>query len=81
MLEDEGLVPMRVYASSAGALVTGLWTSGVSARRIRDELLLLRREWSRSSICAHFGRGMRACWRGERADTPVAYADNIPRSS
>ena len=44
MLEDEGLVPARVCGSSAGALVTGLWASGVPARRIREELLLLRRE-------------------------------------
>ncbi|HVU49070.1 MAG TPA: patatin-like phospholipase family protein [Polyangia bacterium] len=44
VLEDEGLVPSRVCGSSAGALVTGLWASGVPARGIRDELLRLRRE-------------------------------------
>jgi NTE family protein len=44
VLEDEGLLPARVCGSSAGALVTGLWASGLSARLICDELLLLRRE-------------------------------------
>jgi NTE family protein len=43
-LEDEGLVPARVCGSSAGALVAGLWASGVSARRLCEELVLLRRE-------------------------------------
>jgi len=43
-LEDEELVPARVCGSSAGALVAGLWASGVSARRLCEELLLLRRE-------------------------------------
>jgi NTE family protein len=44
VLEDEGLAPARACGSSAGALVTGLWAAGVGARRICDELLLLRRE-------------------------------------
>jgi NTE family protein len=44
VLEEEGLVPSRICGSSAGALVGGLWGAGVPARRIRDELLLLRRE-------------------------------------
>lgn len=44
VLEDEGLLPARVAGSSAGALVGGLWASGVPAARIRDELLRLRRE-------------------------------------
>jgi NTE family protein len=44
VLEDEGLLPARVCGSSAGALVGGLWAAGVSARRICDELLELRRE-------------------------------------
>ena len=43
VLEEEGLPPARVCGSSAGALVAGLWASGLAARRIRDELLLLRR--------------------------------------
>lgn len=43
-LEEEGLLPARVCGSSAGALVGGLWAGGVSARRICDELLALRRE-------------------------------------
>jgi NTE family protein len=44
VLEDEGLLPVRLSGSSAGALIAGLWASGVSASRIRDELLALRRE-------------------------------------
>jgi NTE family protein len=43
VLEEEGLLPARVLGSSAGALVGGLWAAGVPARRIRDELLALRR--------------------------------------
>jgi NTE family protein len=42
-LEEEGLLPARITGSSAGALVGGLWGAGLPARRIRDELLLLRR--------------------------------------
>lgn len=42
-LEDAGLLPARVSGASAGALVTGLWASGRSARSIADELLELRR--------------------------------------
>jgi NTE family protein len=44
VLEEEGLLPARVVGSSAGALTGGLWAAGVPARRIRDELLELRRE-------------------------------------
>ncbi len=44
VLEDEGLLPVRLSGSSAGALVAGLWASGVDAARIREELHLLRRE-------------------------------------
>lgn len=43
-LEEAGLVPARITGSSAGALVGGLWAAGVGTRRIRDELLALRRE-------------------------------------
>ncbi|MEY2667858.1 MAG: hypothetical protein RJA59_496 [Pseudomonadota bacterium] len=43
-LEEEGLLPARVLGSSAGALVGGLWAAGLPARRIRDELVRLRRE-------------------------------------
>jgi len=43
-LEDEGLSPVRLSGSSAGALIAGLWAAGVDAARIRDELLVLRRE-------------------------------------
>ena len=44
VLEDEGLLPARMCGSSAGALVGGLWASGVPARRLSHELLELRRE-------------------------------------
>jgi NTE family protein len=44
VLEEEGLFPTRVVGSSAGALAGGLWAAGVPARRIREELLALRRE-------------------------------------
>jgi NTE family protein len=43
-LEEAGLRPARITGSSAGALVGGLWGAGVPARRIREELLALRRE-------------------------------------
>jgi len=43
VLEDERLLPARACGSSAGALVTGLWASGVPATQIRAELLGLRR--------------------------------------
>jgi NTE family protein len=44
VLEDEGLLPERLAGSSAGALVAGLWASGVSATRLEGELTALRRE-------------------------------------
>jgi NTE family protein len=44
-LEEEGLAPSAVAGSSAGALVTGTWASGVSSTaELRDTLLALRRE-------------------------------------
>jgi NTE family protein len=43
-LEDAGLLPRRVCGSSAGALVTGAWASGLDAMALRTELLGLRRE-------------------------------------
>ena len=43
VLEQERLVPARLCGSSAGALVGGLFASGLSASRICDELLALRR--------------------------------------
>lgn len=43
VLEDEGLLPERVSGASAGALVGGLWASGVDAPRMRDELMRLER--------------------------------------
>jgi NTE family protein len=44
VLEDEGLLPSRLAGSSAGALVSGLWASGVDGPRLHDELHALRRE-------------------------------------
>lgn len=44
VLEDEDLLPSRLTGSSAGALVTGLWASGLSTDRLRGELFRLRRE-------------------------------------
>jgi NTE family protein len=44
VLEEEGLRPARITGSSAGALVGALWGAGVPAARIREELLVLRRE-------------------------------------
>lgn len=44
VLEDAGLLPVRISGASAGALVGGIWASGVQATTIRDELLRLRRE-------------------------------------
>lgn len=44
VLEDRGLLPSALAGSSAGALVTGLWASGMDAVHQRDELMRLRRE-------------------------------------
>ena len=44
VLEDEGLLPARLAGSSAGALVSGAWASGVSGARLSEELHGLRRE-------------------------------------
>jgi NTE family protein len=44
VLEEQGLRPARIAGSSAGALVGALWGAGIPARRIREELLALRRE-------------------------------------
>jgi NTE family protein len=44
VLEDEGLLPSRLSGSSAGALVSGLWASGLGSDAIARELLGLRRE-------------------------------------
>jgi NTE family protein len=43
VLEAEGLRPVHIVGSSAGALVGGLWGAGVPAAALRDELLALRR--------------------------------------
>jgi len=42
-LEEAGLAPARVSGSSAGALVGALWSAGLSARRIANALVRLRR--------------------------------------
>src|SRR4051812_30729734 len=42
-LEEHGLIPARVRGSSAGALVTGLWAAGLSARQVADDLLSVTR--------------------------------------
>jgi NTE family protein len=44
VLEEEGLLPARVSGSSAGALATSLWASGLPARDMCDRLLELRRQ-------------------------------------
>ena len=44
VLEEEGLLPARVCGSSAGALVAGLWATGMSSTTIRERLETLRRE-------------------------------------
>ncbi|HEX4338793.1 MAG TPA: patatin-like phospholipase family protein [Polyangiaceae bacterium] len=43
VLEEERLLPARVAGSSAGALVTGFWASGVTARELVRELLRIDR--------------------------------------
>lgn len=42
-LEENGIKPAKISGSSAGALVGGLWASGLDAHYIRDVLLKLRR--------------------------------------
>lgn len=44
VLEEEGLLPTRLSGSSAGALVAGLFASGLSTKALEEELLRLRRE-------------------------------------
>lgn len=44
VLEEERLLPARICGSSAGALVGGLLAAGLTAARMRAELLSLRRE-------------------------------------
>lgn len=43
VLEDEGLLPLRVSGSSAGALVTGTWAAGLDAPDLARELEQLER--------------------------------------
>ncbi len=42
-LEREGLLPVRVSGSSAGALVAGSWAGGLDAVRLAEELVRLER--------------------------------------
>lgn len=44
VLEEQGLVPSRLSGSSAGALVTGAWASGIDGASLAKELLSLERE-------------------------------------
>jgi len=43
VLEQRGLLPVRISGSSAGALVGSLWAAGVDAATIAGELMHLRR--------------------------------------
>jgi NTE family protein len=43
-LEEAGLLPAAVSGASAGALVGGLWASGLDAAALTEELCQLRRE-------------------------------------
>lgn len=43
-LENAGLRPAGITGSSAGALTGGLWSAGVEAKVLREELSRLRRE-------------------------------------
>jgi NTE family protein len=43
VLEEEGLLPGRISGSSAGALIGGLWASGLDTTRIRDGIFGLRK--------------------------------------
>ena len=44
VLEERGLLPVRVSGSSAGALVGALWGAGLDSARIAEELRRVRRE-------------------------------------
>lgn len=44
VLEEAGLLPVRVSGSSAGALVGGAWAAGMSAQQLAAELLSLSRK-------------------------------------
>jgi NTE family protein len=44
VLEEQGLVPSSASGSSAGALISGLWASGLGCSQIRDELFRLERQ-------------------------------------
>jgi NTE family protein len=43
VLEDAGLLPVRLTGSSAGALVAGAWASGLDAPELAKELMQLER--------------------------------------
>lgn len=43
VLEDEGLLPVRLTGSSAGALVAGSWAAGLDAPELAKELMRLER--------------------------------------
>lgn len=59
-LEAAGLLPARAAGASAGALVTGAWSAGVSAELLRDRLHALeRREFWDPSLGPGLLRGQR----------------------
>jgi NTE family protein len=43
VLEEEGIRPVQLHGSSAGALIAGLWASGLPTATIRDVLFQLER--------------------------------------
>lgn len=43
VLEEQGLAPSSATGASAGALIAGLWASGVNCAEIREELFRLER--------------------------------------
>jgi NTE family protein len=58
VLEDEGLLPDSASGSSAGALVTGLWASGLSSRDVARELVeVSRRDFWDPALGPGFLRG------------------------
>ena len=75
-LEELGLVPRRVVGSSAGALVAGLWASGVDAAALCDELgRLERHEFWDPGPGLGLLRGQRFRRRVERALVGRDFAD------
>jgi NTE family protein len=84
-LEERNLLPASISGSSAGALVGGLWSSGLSSTRLRQELVALRREhfWDpRPGLGLLEGRLFRARVEGllqcpSFSDTRVPFAASV----